>query len=118
MTPKGRRRILVGTLTAGLALAYGAWVLPTGTILDLHASEQALRAQLATVRADNARLTHEIAVVGTVAYQEHLAEQEDGMVPRGTVAVQVLPSSPLYRPVDPAPPHRSTSATSTSRRHD
>lgn len=115
MTPRGRRRILVGTLAAGLAVAYGAWVLPTGTIVDLHAREQALNAELATVRAQNARLTRQIQTVGTVAYQEHLAEQEDGMVPRGTVPVQVLPSSPLYRPLDPVVPRTSAKATGRKR---
>jgi cell division protein FtsB len=115
MTPRGRRTVLIAALAVVTLVIYGFFVFPLRTILELQAREHAIRDQLAAVRRENASLAAEQRLLESVAYQEHLAEQDYGMVPRGTVPVQVLPSSPLYRPLDPLPLPRRRTAHHTNR---
>ncbi len=103
MRPRVRRRVLVGIAGAAAFGAYAVWVLPLRTILELDGQLRADARALSSVQAENASLSRQLRRDSSVAYQEHLAEQDLGMVPRGSVAFSVLPSSPLYRPIDPVP---------------
>jgi len=109
MRPRTRRRILAGILVAGVLGFYAAVVMPTRLIANFFVERQHLSAELAALQRQNAALEREATQLASLAEQEHLAEQDYGMVPRGMVSVQILPSSPLYAPVDP-------SATATAAR--